>query len=78
MYIHESVVMQNILQGKDDTDIMVVNSREVAKIPWEPVPALDYDTQANLTAISVLNSSGYVDGMHQGNKQKTHFKLIYL
>ncbi|CAH0562470.1 unnamed protein product [Brassicogethes aeneus] len=62
LYIHESVVMQNILQGKGSNDVVVVESKSIAKIPWKPVPAVDEDTEEGVTGLSVLHSSAYVDG----------------
>lgn len=69
LYVHESVVMQNILQGKASTDIVVRDTNSLVKIPWNPVPASDKKTdgiddieEEDSTAVSVLHASKSFNG----------------
>lgn len=57
LYIHESLQQQNQMQS-----ISMGQNRDLAKIPWKPISASDVITEDDSTAISVLYSSGYVNG----------------
>lgn len=53
--------MQAILERKPNIDL-VIESSNVAKIPWKPIPASTQTTEEDSTALSVLNESEYVNG----------------
>lgn len=67
LYIHESDKLLNDLQiNIQHTNVKVVESQSLAKIPWKPYPAValddkpsDYDQSS---ALSVLYSSEYING----------------
>ncbi|XP_072402239.1 eukaryotic translation initiation factor 2-alpha kinase [Diabrotica undecimpunctata] len=63
LYIHESSLLQNaILNRRSGTNIVVAESKSIAKIPWKPIAASTTNTEEDSTALSVLNASEYVNG----------------
>ncbi|CAG9759267.1 unnamed protein product [Ceutorhynchus assimilis] len=62
LYVHESLKMQHLLQGRPHTQLIPAESHSIAKIPWKPVAASTESTEDDSTALSVLNNSEYVNG----------------
>lgn len=54
--------MQNLLQGRHNTELMPAESNSITKIPWKPISASSQATEDDSTALSVLNNSEYVNG----------------
>lgn len=66
LYIHESPNVQNqmekLLNAKSHSEVVVTESTSIAKIPWKPIRASTDIIEDEVTALSVLNGSDYVNG----------------
>ncbi|XP_050314345.1 eukaryotic translation initiation factor 2-alpha kinase [Anthonomus grandis grandis] len=62
LYIHESNHMQALLLERQYAELTPAESNSLAKIPWKPISASTESTEDDVTALSVLNNSEYVNG----------------